>query len=221
MSNPRWRVICWRVVLIAASLCVWFGTQAMLGARRSPESGIGDGLFVLTSGVNGFLQTHPAWADRLLLVSSLGIDAAGIFLLLRGALGLSIRPFLALLIVFTLRQICQGLVSLPAPPGMIWHNPGFPTALVTYGVSTDLFFSGHTAIAVLGATELARFRRSGLTALGIALVLFEASAVIVLRAHYTMDVFAGAVTALWVADFVERWAVPVDCMLGRLGRGRA
>ena len=191
----------------------------MIGARHFPESGIGDGLFALTAGLNGFLQTHHAWADRLLIASSLGIDVAGIFLLLSGALGPSIRPFLAMLIVFALRQICQGLVSLPAPPGMIWHDPGFPTLLVTYGVSTDLFFSGHTAIAVLAAAELARFHNRGLTALGIAFVLFEASAVIVLRAHYTMDVFAGAVVALWVASFIERLPAPVDRLLGRFDGG--
>ena len=27
----------------------------------------------------------------------------------------------------------------------------FPSLLVTYGVSNDMFFSGHTAMAVLGA----------------------------------------------------------------------
>ena len=32
----------------------------------------------------------------------------------------------------------------------------FPALLVTYGTSTDFFFSGHTSIAVYGATELAR-----------------------------------------------------------------
>jgi membrane-associated phospholipid phosphatase len=218
MSKLSRKVYLSRAALIAASLAIWFGTQAMLARRKFPNGGIGDGLFQLTAGMNGFLQVHPAWADRLLIASSLGIDGIGIFLLLRGALGPTIRPFLGLLVIFALRQICQGLVSIPAPPGMIWRDPGFPTLLVTYGVSTDLFFSAHTALAVFGATELARFRRRSLTILGIALVLFEATTVIVLRAHYTMDVFAGAVTALWVASFVDRLASPVDRVLGSLGR---
>mgnify|MGYP001346073847 CR=1 FL=1 len=221
MSKLNWQVNLWRAALIAASLGVWFGTQAMLARRNFPSDGIGDGLFLLTAGMNGFLQAHPAWADRLLIASSLGIDGIGIVLLLRGALGPTIRPFLGLLVIFALRQICQGLVSLPAPPGMIWRDPGFPTLLVTYGVSTDLFFSAHTALAVYGATELARFRRRSLTILGIALVFFEAATVIILRAHYTMDVFAGAVTALWVASFADRLAAPVDRMLGKLAGERS
>ena len=188
----------------------------MLAARPFPEAGISDGLFTLTSGLHSYLQTHPAWARALLIVSSLGIDAIGVFLLVRGAFGASIGPVLALLIVFALRQICQGLIALPAPPGMIWADPGFPTLLVTYGVSTDLFFSAHTALAVLGAAELAHFHRRSLTVLGIALAAFEATTVIVLRAHYTMDVITGAVTALWVTTFADRLANPIDRFLENL-----
>ena len=76
-------------------------------------------------------------------------------------------PFLALVIVLGLRQIMQALVSLPAPPNAIWHYPGFPSLLVTYGVANDYFFSGHTAIAVLAATEVARQGRRWLTGVAI------------------------------------------------------
>ena len=57
--------------------------------------------------------------------------------------------------VFALRQICQMLCPLPAPSGMVWRYPGVPAMLVTYGTANDLFFSGHTAIAVYGAATLA------------------------------------------------------------------
>ena len=53
-----------------------------------------------------------------------------------------------------LRQISQGMCSLPKPPGVLWMDPGFPTLLVTYKVSNDFFFSGHTALAVLSAIEI-------------------------------------------------------------------
>ena len=67
-----------------------------------------------------------------------------------------LRPFAGLVIVLGLRQIMQACVALPAPPDAIWHYPGFPSLLVTYGVANDYFYSGHTAIAVLGAAEVAR-----------------------------------------------------------------
>ncbi|MCE9518747.1 MAG: phosphatase PAP2 family protein, partial [Verrucomicrobia bacterium] len=86
---------------------------------------------------------------------------------------------------------------------------------VTYGVSNDLFFSGHTALAVFGAIELARAGRTGLKLLAIAIALFEVVTVLVLRAHYTMDVYAGAVTALFIGLLAGKLAAPCDRWLGR------
>lgn len=106
--------------------------------------------------------------------------------------------------------------ALPTPPGMIWHSPGFPSLLVTYGTTSDFFFSGHTAIAVYGATELARLGRRWLTAVGIAVAAVEAATVVVLRAHYTMEVFTGIVTALWISGVAARLAPPVDRAMNHL-----
>ena len=60
------------------------------------------------------------------------------------------------------------------------------------------------------ATALARLNFRGARRSGLAVALFEATTVIVLRAHYTMDVFTGAVTALLVAGIAERVAPAVD-----------
>jgi len=114
-----------------------------------------------------------------------------------------------------LRQIMQAICALPTPPNMVWHNPGFPSLLVTYSVANDYFFSGHTAIAVFGARELARFGRRWLTGVAIGVVLLEVATVLVLRAHYTMDVFAGIVAALWVANACNRISPHVDRLLFR------
>ena len=96
---------------------------------------------------------------------------------------------------------------------MIWRHPGFPSLLVTYGTATDLFFSGHTAIAVFGAVELARAGGPWLAGVGALVALVEAATVIVLRAHYTMDVFAAVLTALWVAGAADRVAPICDAAL--------
>jgi hypothetical protein len=102
--------------------------------------------------------------------------------------------------VLALRQIVQSLVALPSPPNAIWHYPGFPSLLVTYNVSNDYFFSGHTAIAVLAVTEIARMRKHWLTVIGVLITIFEIATVLILRAHYTMDVFTGVVTGLYATE---------------------
>ncbi len=221
LSERVWAIRAARMLLMIAALAIWFGTQALLAKRAAPIHGINDRMFALTAGANSFLLRHPAWANGILIVSSALIDLLGIFVLLRAALGPTIRPFLGLLMLFVLRQICQGLVSLPAPEGMIWHDPGFPTVLITYGTSTDLFFSGHTAIAAFGATELARLRRRWLTAVAVLIAFFEATVVIVLRAHYTMDVLSGILAGLWFAGIGELLAPPVDRALAKLVRRRS
>jgi len=47
---------------------------------------------------------------------------------------------------------------------------------------------------------VARLQRAWLTAVAICVVLFEVATVLILRAHYTMDVFTGALAAVCVAQ---------------------
>jgi hypothetical protein len=196
--------------IVVLALMAWFWTQSLIGKKSLSEQGVGDSIHNMTASLNTCLANAPSLTNVILIVSSLFIDLTGIFLLGSGIFGRSIRPVLGLLIIFSLRQICQALVTLPPPPHAIWHNPGFPSLLVTYGVSNDLFFSGHTSIAVYGATELSRFRKPWLTGMGIVIALFEIVVVLILRAHYTLDVFTGAIVALLVASFIEKLSAPVD-----------
>ncbi len=210
VALPPWVV---RAVLVATGLGGWFWTQSLIARRAFPEGRIGDGLHELTAPLNRRLLAQPRWADRVLIATSALIDLLGIFLVILTIVGPSLRPFLGLLILYALRQICQGLCALPPPEGMIWRHPGFPSLLVTYGTSTDLFFSGHTAIAVYGAIELGHWGGPGLAILGVLIALVEAATVLVLRAHYTMDVFAAAVTALWVWAVASALAPGLDRLL--------
>src|SRR5215470_5885882 len=175
----HWRTLLFRVVVTGAVLAVWFWTQSMLGARTAPAVGVGDGLHDLTAGINSYFAVHSAAANGLLIVSSAIIDSLGLFLLGSWLFGGSVRPFLGLVLLMAMRQVLQFLCSLPVPPGMIWHYPGFPSLLVTYHVANDFFFSGHTAIAVFGAVEISRLHRKWLTAAAVLVVLFEIGAVLV------------------------------------------
>jgi hypothetical protein len=213
MHVPAWIL---RGLLMALALGAWFWTQALIGRRAFPEGRIGDAVLDLTAPLNRYLQDHPKWADRLLVVTSVLIDLLGLLVVGLAVFGPSLRPFLGLLILFSLRQLCQGLCALPPPEGMIWRDPGVPSLLVTYGTASDLFFSGHTAIAVYGCLELAHAGGTPGLVLGLAIALVEVVTVLVLRAHYTMDVFTGAVTALWVwsaASFLAHRLDPLAAAL--------
>jgi hypothetical protein len=204
-----------RSLVIAISLGLWFWTQWLLARRISATGGpndgvICDGIHRLTAGINRQLLDNPIRANLLLISSSLVIDLLGFYLLGSAIFGPTIQPFLGLLMLFALRQVCQAFCPLPPPVGMIWRKPGFPALLVTYGTSNDLFFSGHTAIAVYGAAVLATTLGPIGIVLGLLIAMFEIGAVLVLRAHYTMDVFAGAVTALYVHRLAMEWSPAID-----------
>jgi hypothetical protein len=218
-----------RALAVVVGLGLWFATQSAIGSRAFPlgvtdydlsEASrvllAGDALLVRTAGWNAYLAKHDAAANALLIASSLIIDALGIFLLAWAIFGPSLRPFVGLLLLFALRQACQVMCALPAPPNMIWRDPGFPSLLVTYGVSNDFFFSGHTALAVFGAVELGRLDRRGLAFVAAAVAMFEIVVVLVLQAHWTLDVFTGAVAAMYVSRIL-RWLAPrCDDWLERL-----
>jgi hypothetical protein len=209
-NSLRWRILLRRLVVTGIVLAVWFWTQSLIGARAAPAAGIGDGVHTLTAKVNSYFSQNPGAANALLIVSSALIDALGLFLLARWLFGGSVRPFLGLFLLMALRQLMQAICALPPPPNMIWRYPGFPSLLVTYHVANDFFFSGHTAIAVFGALELSRLGKKWLTAAAVVIALFEVATVLILRAHYTMDVFTGIVAALWAGRFTERVSPRLD-----------
>lgn len=196
-------------LLIVVSLAAWFLTQSLIASRGLKDGAIGDLLHDLTESWNTWLQSRRRVSSGILIVSSACIDAFGLFLIAAGVFGPTLRPFIALLILFAFRQTCQALCALPAPAKMIWHHPGFPSLLVTYGTANDFFISGHTAIAVLGAIEAWHLLPYGLGMAATGVAVLEAAVVVVLRAHYTMDVLGAVVAAFCAAGFASQLCLVV------------
>ena len=209
----RWPGVGLRAGVVAGALVLWFWTQSLIARKSAPKAGIGDAVHDLTARWNRYFTTHVRAANAALIISSIFIDLFGLSLIGAAIFGPTFAPFLAILILFAMRQLCQGLCTLPPPPGMIWRNPGFPALLVTYSVGNDFFFSGHTAVAVLGAIEAAQFGPAWLGVIAACIALGEMLMVLVLRAHYTMDVVAGALAAFLAAAAAGGLSPAVDAWL--------
>jgi membrane-associated phospholipid phosphatase len=205
-----------RIGIIAVALIIWFWTQKVIGSRAANDPGIGDAFHRFSFRWNDHLLKHPRRADRLLIISSACMDLTGLALIAVSIFGGSFAPFVAILLVFSLRQVAQLCCTLPPPAGMIWRDPGFPSILVTYKVGNDFFFSGHTALAVLGAIEFSRIGPWWLGVGAIALAVGQALFVLVLRAHYTLDVLTGALAAFVAAECAVRWTPLIDQWLHAL-----
>jgi len=209
----HWPTIGLRAGVVAGALVAWFWTQSLIGRKSAAKDSTGDVVHDLTARWHQYFATHEHAANAALITSSIFIDFFGLSLIGAAIFGRTFAPFLAILIVFALRQICQGLCTLPPPPGIIWRNPGFPALLVTYGVGNDFFFSGHTALAVLGAMEAAYLGPPWLAVIAGSIALGEMLIVLILRAHYTLDVVAGALAAFLAAEVAAKLSPVVDAWL--------
>ena len=196
-----------RCLTIAMGLGAWFVSQSLIGARALSEGAIGDAVHEWTAPMNRWLVGSPRAANALLITTSGFIDLFGLFLLGSALFGPSLRPGIALLLVFVFRQISQLTCALPTPAGMIWRNPGLPSLLVTYDVANDFFFSGHTAIAVVAAIEAAKIAPGWIAIAAGVIAALEATTVLVLRAHYTMDVLTAVVAAFCAEGLASRLCV--------------
>src|SRR5262245_14414826 len=213
VATLHWPAIGVRAGVVAGALVLWFWTQSLIARKAAAKNGVGDVVHELTARWHRFFIMNPRAANAALIISSFFIDLTGLSLIGAAIFGPTFAPFLAILIVFALRQICQAFSTLPPPPGIIWRNPGFPALLVTYSVGNDFFFSGHTALAVLGAIEAANYGPIWLALAAAVIALGEILIVLVLRAHYTLDVVAGALAAFVAADVAGRLAPMVDSWL--------
>ena len=181
------------------------------------KNGIGERLHDWSAPRHAWFLAHPCATNLTLILTSVFIDLFGLYLFASSIFGPTLQPLIAILILLSMRQTCQAISTLPIPPGSIWDHPGCPSLFVTYGTSNDFFFSGHTAISVLGAIQLAHTAPPWLAAVAAALAVVKAITVIILRAHYTRDVFSAPFAAYGADEIARRFAPHVDAWLGRLG----
>ena len=78
-----------------------------------------------------------------------------------------------------------------------------------------IFFSGHTALAVLGALEITNIAPGWLGWTACTVAALEAVVVLVLRAHYTLDIIAGALAAWFALDVSRVISTMVDALLAK------
>lgn len=176
---------------------------------------IWDGLHVATAPANEYFREHMTVRDVLITSSSMLIDVLLLHFSYRYVLwGHTWKPVLVLFCFYLLRGVTQAIFIMEFPFGFNFTYPGVPSIAVPYPVSSDFYFSGHVGIATIFALENHSSNKCFMAGLGLFCVIFEFIVMIVLRAHYTIDLFAGIVFAhyLWIIlDAPAKW---VDKFLG-------
>lgn len=197
-----------KVIFVLCGFFLWHRSQSWIEARAQTlpltfQNTSIDFTHRLTEKGNIYLKNHPKFNRVLLILSSLGVDLLALYILFQGFAEEGFRILLAFFSVFVLRQFSQLILRLAQPGGMIWFDPKFPSLFVTYKVSNDFFFSGHTALAVLGALNVFEQQEFPWGILALLVAVFEIIYVIVLRVHWFLDVWVGALVAATVFYFLQ------------------
>jgi hypothetical protein len=213
-SLAKIKVTAIRFFIFALFIVGWHLTQHYIEQTHltiQKNNEIHDLILIASTGINEYLVAHHYLTALLLILTSFFIDASMLILIAHSLFSKTTRWFIGLAIVMILRQLCQVLVTLPLPQGLLWFYPGFPSLFVTYGVSTDLFFSGHSASAVYLVLALIKiFTCSKIWRIFLYLIMVtEIALVLVLRVHYFMDVYAGIMTAIVGYMIAKNLKLPV------------
>lgn len=211
--KTRWVVL---FPFILVSIFCGLLTQMHIGTIPVPTCGIYDQIHIWSTTINEFFQNNTIAANFVLITTSFFYDSSIFFIMGRTLYKHSFSPFLALVFFFLLRQGMQLLVALPIPEGLVWHYPGFPSFFVYYGISNDLYFSAHTGVSLIASLELYAIGKTWSKAAAIALFSYMVLAVLLLRFHYTMDVYTAILTVCLTRYLSNRLAPRMDDYFERL-----
>ena len=105
------------------------------------------------------------------------------------------------------RFMLQCSFTLPYPVGYAWDYPGFPSATIKYGRSNDFFFSGHMGCCAMLIMEYWSCEFYKMTILTCFAMICNFTMLIVLRSHYSVDLFSGFIYGHYVWIMCQRYNI--------------
>lgn len=215
-QKPAWPIL---FIIIVAGCILSLLTENWIGSVEAPKCKIQDALQHLLAPLNTYVADHDLVSKTLIVLYSIFGDAIVLVLICCAIVQSSIRPILPLILFMVLRQTMQMLVTFPVDPGLVWPDPGFYSLFLNYHVSGDFYFSAYVGINTLGALEMRDiFHKKWLTGL----IFFIAGLIIlidmVLRAHYSTDIYTSIITAVFVYLFSQQFIQPIDQFLKKLDK---
>ena len=96
------------------------------------------------------------------------------------------------------------------PEGYDWDYPGFFSLYCPYGKTNDFFYSGHCGICHIFFLEFWAVGWHVHSLFALLVLLLETFTMIVLRAHYTIDIVSGIAFAHYFFIMAEKYSYLVD-----------
>ena len=118
------------------------------------------------------------------------------------------------MLFYGFRTFCQTIFLMRYPDGLTWSYPGFPSVVVPYVNSSDFFFSGHLGILTFLLLENRESKDTLMTWVSVVSIAFEFWMMVVLRAHYTIDLISGIVFAHYIWIISKKPGLWLDQRIG-------
>lgn len=196
------------LILVASVAVLGLGNYLNMTFEKMyvPSDKVQDKLFDLTRGINVYLSRNKEISRKILAINSLCFDIFGSATIIHGTI---YRPMMVLAgsTIIVLKACLMYLVGLPIPENMIWFCTGIPSFMVDYSSSADLFFSGHVAHSVYfflyWCSTADTFCSICCCVFSGLFLLYTMIMLIVMRIHYTMDIYAGLTTGTTIFFLVN------------------
>jgi hypothetical protein len=181
-------ILCW---------LAWQESQKLIGEVNTTRLSVPDGVHSFMEPLYVILVKDSNKVWWMLATTSAFIDGMTLFILGSFIFGRSYTGFISMAISFSLRQVCQFLIQLPVPMGMIWSETGVPSLFVTYSTHNDMFFSGHAALSIIFVYEMFQLKAStSFKIVACLIAMYEIASILALRCHWSIDVVGGVVAAI-------------------------
>ena len=127
-----------RIAFVAVAIVLWFWMQRLVSAKAPVKTGVGDRLHDWSAPLHAWFLAHPRATNLTLILTSVFIDLFGLYLFASSIFGPTLQPLIVILVLFSMRQTCQAICTLPIPTRLdlapsriflvvcdLWHQQRF------------------------------------------------------------------------------------------------
>ena len=160
---------------------------------------INDKALSLASPLNSIFKAHHIIKYIITIISSLSIDIVIIYTLIRWFLSGKKANYIVSLVIYLISYlIIKQLFLVREPDGYIWEFPYFPSVFVSYKQTSSLFYSNGLGVLMITCLELKENEKKIMFKITTSLLVFESLLMIVLQAHFIIDIF----TAIFMGHYI-------------------
>lgn len=172
--------------------------------------GISDPLFKLSNRMNIYFRT-PEHRNYVVAIISCALDCMFCVQLYKFArYGNSWRFPIALGLFYGLRAYFQSTIIFERPEGAVWTYPGWFTTFVPFPLQCDYWWSGHIGFCFVNYNEFKKNGENSWAIYSFVLMIFTTFFLIVLRAHYSVDITTGFAIGHFLWILVDKYIFVFD-----------